>query len=361
MIANIQVLRAVAAYLVVGYHAQSVVLRVVPGSPEFMAGTAGVDIFFVVSGFIMVWTTLGRERTPGDFLRDRAVRIYPAYWVVTAVLVVLSLAGLRPAGLADWDLGNLLTSLLLLPDTRRDGLVAPLLGVGWTLVYEAWFYLLFAATLLAVDRRRAVLLLAAAIAGLAGLHPALGPRGEVLATYTSPLMLEFAMGMMLALAHARASAWPVAAMRRAGVLLVGVAVLAAPVAAAGLGARIALDPWLRVLCFGLPAAAVVAGALLLERAGIAARGAFVLGQGQASYALYLSHLLTLHVVARAAVPFAGAAGALFATALGIAGVAISGMVGTLFHRQVEAPLTRALRAAGPALRAAPRPAAPSPG
>lgn len=360
MIANVQLLRAVAAYMVVLYHARVIVTRVDPALPSFEFGAAGVDVFFVVSGFIMVWTTRSGGRTPAAFLRDRAIRIYPAYWVVTALLVALSLAGLRPAGLTDWDLGNLVTSILLVPDTRRDGLASPLLGVGWTLVYEVWFYLLFAATLFAVGRARAVLLLAAAMTGLVVANRLLRPQSYDLATYTSPLLLEFVAGMLLGLLHGRFVPGSAARQRWLGAALVGAGLLGVLLAEPIFGKAITTEPMLRVGSLALPAAAIVGGALLLEGAGARVRSPLLLGQGEASYALYLTHLLTLHAVSKAAGHVVPAGHPVAAIAVGVVGMAASGLVATLFHRWLEAPMVRAmrlpLREAGLARgRAAPQP------
>ena len=343
MIANIQVLRAAAAYMVLLYHAQVIVTRVDASVPAFEFGAAGVDIFFVISGFIMVWTTRMGDRGPAAFLRDRALRVYPAYWVVTAVLVVLSLAGLRPAGLTDWDLGDLVTSILLVPDVRRDGLPSPILGVGWTLVFEVWFYLLFAATLVLRDRTKAVLGLAVAMAALVVVNRLARPDLFVLTTYTSPLLLEFVAGMLLGLLHARTVRNPAARRRWPGLLLIGGGLLAMTAAEAAFGDAVTTDPMLRILGFGLPAAAIVRGALLLECAGMRPRGRFLIGQGEASYALYLTHLLTLHAVSKVAghlVPDGGPAAAI---AVGLVGMAAAGVAATLFHTRIEAPMIRALR------------------
>jgi len=117
-------------------------------------GMAGVDIFFVISGFIMVyvthkWTAGAAKHIP-EFLSSRALRIYPLYWIVSLPLLGLYL--LRPDlvfSASVWNEPNLLKSFLLWPDVAY-----PLLEIGWTLIHEMSFYLIFALILIAPRRIR---------------------------------------------------------------------------------------------------------------------------------------------------------------------------------------------------------------
>ena len=106
-------------------------------------GAAGVDIFFVVSGFIMVVTTMKRDMAPGEFLLHRIARIVPVYWVVTILLFAIVMYGFKPVGIMRMQPDWLAKSLLFIP-FDRDGRVEPIISVGWTLNYEMFFYLLFA-------------------------------------------------------------------------------------------------------------------------------------------------------------------------------------------------------------------------
>jgi exopolysaccharide production protein ExoZ len=176
MIYNIQILRAIAAYLVVFHHIQSHFVDNHSVAAVSNIGIIGVDIFFVISGFIMILTTSGEARSPLSFWRDRLVRIVPLYWLATFSLVGLSLIGLAPTGLHGWDLQDLLASLLFIPEVRADGAGMPILFVGWTLNYEMFFYLLFGLALLLRNQLLSVVALTGLFLGLAIAGRILRPR-----------------------------------------------------------------------------------------------------------------------------------------------------------------------------------------
>jgi len=141
----LQVYRGIAALLVVMYHLHDMSkdrLNQVIFLNLFEAGWSGVDYFFVLSGFIMVYvhgSAIGKKDQLKSFLVKRAVRIYPIYWIITLTVWCLYLV---IPGFANNDkdlgLGHVIGSLLLIPQNER-----PLLQVGWTLIYELNFYFLF--------------------------------------------------------------------------------------------------------------------------------------------------------------------------------------------------------------------------
>lgn len=278
--ASIQYLRGLAALGVLLFHACQ------RAGIAFGAGAAGVDVFFVISGFIM-WTISARRTTgPVDFLLRRAGRIAPLYWAVTLLVVALDV--LRPALFPNLRLtpGHVILSLLFLPHRDPTGAIAPVIVPGWTLNYEAFFYVVFALTLLMPVRRRSIILtLALCALCLAGL---VMPRGRWAAAdvYTDPLILEFAAGVWLAKAAAagRLGRMPVAlGAIGAGVLIMAVAAMTG----------VDVSGWARLLYWGLPAVLIVWGALSLEGCSRAPTIAPLKGLGDASYSLYLAHGLAL--------------------------------------------------------------------
>ena len=141
----LQVYRGIAAVLVVMVHVtikSGERFNQVAFLNLFGAGWSGVDYFFVLSGFIMVYvhrSAIGKKEQLKSFLVKRAVRIYPIYWIIT--LTVLCLFLVIPGFASnnqDLSLGKVIASLLLIPQKDQ-----PILEVGWTLIHEIYFYLLF--------------------------------------------------------------------------------------------------------------------------------------------------------------------------------------------------------------------------
>jgi exopolysaccharide production protein ExoZ len=270
---SIQYLRALAALGVVVFHA-------LESSPyRFEIGQAGVDVFFVISGFIMASLMLGREGDPLTFAWRRLVRIVPLYWATTFAALVV--AWLKPSFFyrMDASLENAALSMLFIPHTSAAGGVSPVLWQGWTLEYEMFFYLLCALALLLPSRR--LVALGAALVALVVVGLVVQPAGPIALAYTNPLLLEFGAGVLLALAWRQR--WLRAFWLGAGALAAGVGVYAlqqaglAPVTGA------------RIIDWGVPALLIVAGALAMEGGGRMPRSRFGLLVGDASYSLYLTH------------------------------------------------------------------------
>ena len=154
---SIQILRAAAAMAVVLFHLGDSLARnfgLFPSNP-FPAGSDGVDVFFVISGFIMCYTTAGvDQRSPADFAMKRAARIIPIYYLMTLVLFAVGLVmpSLLASGSATFE--QLAKSLLFIPYERANGAVAPVLFLGWTLNYEMFFYAIFTIALIVAPRFR---------------------------------------------------------------------------------------------------------------------------------------------------------------------------------------------------------------
>lgn len=341
MIANLQALRAIAAIGVVLYHIGDHKPSVLPWfSWASQLGAAGVDVFFVLSGFIMVFTTKRETTTPADFLLKRIRRIVPTYWLVTLLVFALLLSGFRPVGNHDADFGYLLASLLFIPVERGSAGALPLVAVGWTLNFEMFFYLVFALALSLGGVARRSWLVGSAISGLVAVGALITTSSAALAAFTSPLMLEFVFGIALA------QLWehlPILGPRRAsvlGVTLIGFGILALAWVLAHVEFE-AMTGLLRCVWFGLPAASIVAGSLALEVGRHTVTSSSWLLLGDASYSLYLIHPLVLQIGRKVAarIPLEGELGASArVTSLLVACC----LCGILLYRWVERPLTRVL-------------------
>jgi peptidoglycan/LPS O-acetylase OafA/YrhL len=198
---NIQALRGIAVLLVVLLHMYATEKKYSPDQilPDFLQlGAMGVDIFFVISGFIMVTVTHNKPaqwQLATQFLLSRATRIYPTYWLISALLLVISVffPGITTPLASDGFF--VIRSLLLYPQEHL-----PLLMVGWTLIHEMFFYLVFTVLLLLPANMRYGCLLLWAVGTAMGYqqwHPAV--TQPELALLFNPLSLEFISGCFLGL------------------------------------------------------------------------------------------------------------------------------------------------------------------
>lgn len=293
---NIQALRGLAVLLVLFFHLHELEAHYVTGPrilPDFTAiGRCGVDLFFAISGAVMVISTQGRFGLKGEALRfilRRALRIYPLYWFFSALTLSVFLLPAAAVG-PGWAAVDLWASFLLWPQER-----APLLLVGWTLWHELYFYATFALFLLGPATRLPNRLVFWALLTAAGggaywiwLDP---PAFSALRVATDPLTFEFVGGALLGLWWCRGGcrSWG-GALLASGLVLWGLAAVVYP---AGLSASVP-DRWIRFILLGAPALLVLSGALALERAGTILPH-WLVWTGTASYSIYLSHLLVLSV------------------------------------------------------------------
>ena len=318
--------RAVAAVSVVLYHANNftIPLRLYDGQTVwagFGMGYFGVEFFFVLSGFIMVYVHRRDFNRPGRlsrYLRKRAMRIYPIYWVVLAGLILLYQVadGLAPAELREPRV--LLSSIFLIPDPQRT-----ILPVAWTLKHEIVFYAVFAVFL--VNVRLALAIFALWVAGC--LAAMFSTRSSFPADFfLSPYNLLFAAGLLVGRFH---RAVPAAA----ALPLLGLGILG--FLAIGMSEQYGMN-WslpVRTIGYGLAAAAAIAAL---------ARGAFTVPRwavfyGNASFALYLVHLPAMNALAfplrYLGLPQWLPAPIMFCVLVGFAVAA-----GAVFHLTIERPL-----------------------
>lgn len=283
---NLQVLRFLAAALVVLAHAIDLTQPLT--SPSYLAdgrfsnfGAVGVDIFFVISGFIIVKSGfLDRRMNPLTFLWHRLRRVAPIYYLLSLPWIVLLLPG-------NLSFGALISTFLFWPAITHS-LRMPVLTVGWTLWFEMLFYV--GATLVLATRGRWM------IAVLAGVFAAcwalrIGTNSPVFQFMGNPMIIEFGFGVMIALWAHRLNFGISLALG-----LVGTAWLAGSILV-GFGEISEVDRTItgelalqRVLVWGIPSAMIVAAAIgLPSRDNALSRPLVFLGD--ASYSIYLSHKL----------------------------------------------------------------------
>ena len=287
----VQYLRAAAALVVMLFHV-SVLSQETWGLDPLRVdyvGAAGVDLFFVISGFIMAMIVARPGRFDGrEYWIRRIARVAPAHWVITCCVFVL--AALVPSlfNSTTADIAALLTSLLFLAVDTGNGSTVPLLVVGWTLNYEIYFYAIVAVTAGLFSDRRLVgasgVIICLALVGIV-----FQPAHPSLAFYTDPILLEFVFGILIF------RTW-----RRTG----SAGLSFAPLTVFALGALLLVLQWERPLVdwrafyWGVPAAAVLYGAL----GALRFRSAFLARLGDWSYALYLTHLFVITLYIKHVIP-----------------------------------------------------------
>jgi exopolysaccharide production protein ExoZ len=283
---SLQVLRGLAACAVVYDHAVQRVDLVWHTHSAVAAwlswiGNSGVDLFFVLSGFLMAH--LHREQfgthASRRFLVRRIVRIAPLYWVLNAVAMLLLIA--LPGTFSNahevswsWTLGN----FLFLPLPRPSGLMVHVITVGWTLDYEMYFYVLFA---LAMLFRRGLALLAAFLLASFTLGLVVKFHQPWLVLLTNNLLLEFLAGIGIALLLPRLRVPAV----------IGWILLFGGLALLSLSDR--FDIGHRLWTFGVPCALILAGCLIIGFRCDGFVGRKLVTVGDASYSIYLFQAFAL--------------------------------------------------------------------
>jgi len=333
-IISVQYLRAAAATGVVVHHALGPPFINNGSAPPTTIGEAGVDLFFVISGFIIYVTTRSREVLPADFVQHRIIRIVPLYWLCTFAYLAMQLAGRKSETIS---VSALVRSLLFIPtyDPALAQKISAFYFLGWTLMYEMFFYALFAVAL-TLPRRRQLVSVIAVLVCLSALGAAIPFQGGMSYAYTSPLLLEFAAGCVIGALYAK-NALP---RTSAGVLpvMVGFAALAAT------AWNLPEGLYARTLFWGVPAALILLGALCAEETVRRHSSSLLVSLGDASYAIYLSHVLIIlafNVVVQRLKISAGFP--VFLALYLIAGGALAIAGGVLVHRFIERPMNAFLK------------------
>lgn len=296
---------------------------------------AGVDIFFVVSGFIMVHASgalFGRPGAPRLFLQRRIARIVPLYWATTTLVLLIGLAVPAVLNSGAPGIGQIAASYLFWPAVSTQGLVQPVYSLGWTLNYEMLFYVLFAAAL-ALPRGMVVPAVTLALLALVGGQALAGPLPLPFGFWGQPIVLEFAAGMALALL--KRGGLQLASPLSWGIVAGGVAILL-------LGRHLPLPvgPWREALIHGSAATLLVLAAVSGPDQGTPSVAMRALARvGDASYALYLVHPFVIRGL-REVFMRAGLHEPVLFIIVALAGAVVAALAA---HRLFEVPATRWLR------------------
>lgn len=290
MLVYVQVLRFLAAFAVVAFHAWGVApegYKVPDSTIAFVLshGGHGVDLFFVISGFIIFYATQRSTLTADQFLRRRLERIVPLYFLVTLAVTLLGLSLPDMFGTPGWlTPRHVLKSLAFVSFTDGE---MPVVYVGWSLEYEMYFYLA-AALLMALTKNiwRNIVVLFSALA-IIGQVPGVAAAAGPYAFFADPLILEFVLGVIVGMAFVNGRVERPA--------------LAA--AACAVGVVLVMDPASRVVVSGIPSACLVAAAILASRKRVALTWCerALARLGDASYSIYLAQVNTVWLATMALV------------------------------------------------------------
>ena len=287
---NIQGLRGIAVLLVVLTHIlpserkYSISETILPYWLDI--GASGVDLFFVISGFVMVFITNQSFQSTSfinRFIFRRFARIYPLYWFYSFIVLIVWINFPHMVNNSQNNQANILESFLLLPQN-----INPLLMVGWTLIYEIYFYIIFA-LLMFLPRKNLFeyLLIWIFLIFLASFFT--GYSNSYYEYYLGPMVVEFILGCIL------------------GILFLDGKKLGNPITIGIIGiiswfiGHLLLYPegrgWERVIIYGIPALMITYSAISLEKDGNLLP-LWLRKIGDASYSIYLSHVLVLALIGR---------------------------------------------------------------
>ena len=283
---SLQAFRGIAVLLVVLYHVtdsmQEKFSYIFLGN-AFAFGKTGLDFFFVLSGFIIYYVhraDIGNARAVARYAAKRLIRIFPIFWLVLTLKVIVNVIIPSNAKPYETELAVIIKSYLLYPQIDL-----PVIGVAWTLSYELLFYFAFGLAILAGRKAFVgifggwlVLIVAAEAARLAGILQS----NDVLDFLLYERILEFLLGCLAAriiLSGASRYAWA-ALIAGIGLFLVAAIYLSTEG-----------NPPVFALAFGLPSALIVVGSVALEQQGRFKVPGPLVFLGDASYSIYLTHAM----------------------------------------------------------------------
>jgi len=297
---SIQIARGLAALFVVAVHATSTEVKYFGGIevlPGIFRDSVGVDLFFVISGFVLVLTTRGRRGTPrevGRFVWNRFSSVYPTYWFYFVLLLPIAVLAPGWINASQRNEVDLFASFFLLPSD-----LLPLLLVTWSLTIVVWTYIVFAAMLFLPER-----LLPVALGVWLVILVVVNWSGEITASPflempANPLAIEFIFGAVAALLFRR-----IGRVLAVIIAMIGISIVVV-IGAATVRDDAAGPVLLRPLTLGLGLALIMLAVTAWERRSeLGFLGRFTI-IGDISFSVYLCHILVLAVMGRIWAAFAG--------------------------------------------------------
>lgn len=341
-ILSLQALRGIAAIMVVFHHT----VRALTvnnshndlGSPWVVdipwlveIGSSGVDIFFVLSGFIMIYISSydTGKLSPGKFILNRLERIYPIYFLITLFICLLAIASSLKNNVLSYDLmPHRLMSFLFVPTFNEKGLLQPILGVGWTLNYEMYFYLVFSLSMI-FGRKLLFYIPTILITALYSMSFLLADGSASREFLGNAIVFEFCFGMFIGYLYVNRLLPP---MNGKFLVLVGLFMLVSV-------SIYELNKTSRLMSYGLSSSILFLGFLLLNN-GIKIPN-FLVKIGNASYSIYLLHVVFIYqfAIRMLRVIPQEYSSKLNPDILSIIICTLAVLLGIIFYKYVEKPVT----------------------
>jgi peptidoglycan/LPS O-acetylase OafA/YrhL len=334
---NLHLLRVIAALSVVYFHMTSTAGL----GLKWDVGSRGVDVFFVISGFIIAY--IGSVK-PEQFFVRRLIRVVPFYWAATLCVFVMVATAPRLFRSATSDVPHLVASLLFVPHLAPNGETMPTLLLGWSLNFEVFFYLLFALGLQLSPKWSPAICVASIVTFVLAVHAA-ATDSTLLTFYARPIVLEFCYGIGVFYLFRWCSGHAPRLARLAVLKWLLVFVLVGSFVALVVLERYFRDAIPRHLIAGIPSFFIVTSALLLERIyGVATNNRLVYLVGESSYIIYLVHPYVVFTVLRVVVKDASSYStpALFVLIVGL--LVLTSAIAIGIHVWFEKPVMAFLRA-----------------
>ncbi len=342
MLYSIQLLRGLAALLVVCTHSifatisygnNNSILSSFYNFSEF--GAVGVDIFFVISGFIIVYVTQNNNKKFNIFIKERLIRVVPLYWFFLSIMACALIFFPSAFVNNEFILSHAIYSFLFLPAYKFDGSISPLLGVGWTLNYEVFFYVIFSFSLYISSWKKRFFLVSSIFIMLSCFGIVYQNENPIIYVFTRSLLIEFVFGMLVAYLFFESKF--LSKKLATSVLVLSIFLLSLSVI---YGVPDKFDT-IKFIVWGIPAFFLVYSLLCLEIHGLKFNNLLIF-LGKISYSLYLSHYFTVRLLSKLFEKLGGFSIVGHDDIIVLVLMFFSIIVGYLTFRFIEEPLTKYL-------------------
>lgn len=331
---TIQSFRFIAAFMVLILHNILYTSeRLVDAGYNYEPGNNGVDLFFTISGFVMIWASqklIGRPDGWKEFGWKRILRVVPIYWLITTFKLLVMLKSPEVALHSKIDVVFILKSYFFIPAKNPDSMFMPFYGVGWTLNFEMFFYLMFAIAL--ALKIKPLPFLACIFIPLGALSFFVTPQWpDALAFYANIRVLNFLYGLIAATLILNNKL--ISGKFAAAFIVVGLLAITIPHLYGGVSI-----PQFNFIAVGIATFLIVYGGACIEPYIGSKIPGWLIYWGTASYSLYLIH------------PTASPVGPTIMKKLNIIqpipsivlGMSISLIAAVIFYNFCEKPLTKLL-------------------